>query len=209
MSEPDATTRTARGSWREFGSPDLPRPLLAALEAFAERGYDGTSIREIATRAGLSVPGLYHYHASKQALLADLMHRVMVDLLDRSHRALAEAGPSAGARFDAVVESLLRFHMYRREQAFVGSTEIRSLEPEARRSYIAQRDEQQAMVDAVVREGVESGEFHTDYPQDASRAVTTMCVAVATWYRPDGGLSADEIVRRYLTIARAAVGAGG
>ena len=99
--------------------------------------------------------------------------------------------------------------MFRREQAFVGSTEIRSLEPEARRSYIAQRDEQQAMVDLVVREGVESGAFHTAYPEDASRAVTTMCVAVATWYRPDGDLSADEIVRRYLTIARAAIGAGG
>src|SRR5690606_25412480 len=52
------------GSWRNYGPSTLPKPLEAALEAFAERGYDGTSIREIAARAGLSVPGLYHHYPS-------------------------------------------------------------------------------------------------------------------------------------------------
>jgi hypothetical protein len=37
------------------------RVLLAALECFVERGYHGTTIRQIATRGGVSAPGLYHY----------------------------------------------------------------------------------------------------------------------------------------------------
>ncbi len=44
------------------------RVLLAALECFVERGYHGTTIRQIANRAGVSVPGLYHHYASKLAL---------------------------------------------------------------------------------------------------------------------------------------------
>ena len=63
------------------------------------------------------------------------------------------------------------------------------------------------MIDAIVEEGVASGTFGTPFPKDASRAVTTMCVAVASWYRPDGALSPDEIVHRYLLVARSAVGA--
>lgn len=172
-----------------------------------EKGYDGASIREIASRAGLSVPGLYHHYPSKQALLVGLTNAVMRELLDRSHAAVAEAGPTPGERFDAVIESLLRFHMYRREQAFVASRETRSMEPESRKAYIALRDEQQEMLDDIVREGVAAGLFRTPFPEDASRAVVTMCVAVSTWYREDGPLSPDELVERYLAIARSTVGA--
>ncbi|MBC2642347.1 MULTISPECIES: TetR/AcrR family transcriptional regulator [unclassified Rhodococcus (in: high G+C Gram-positive bacteria)] len=199
---------TQRGSsWREYTDQGLPKVLAAALEAFVEKGYDGASIREIASRAGLSVPGLYHHYPSKQALLVGLTNVVMRDLLDRSRAAVAEAGPTPGERFDAVIECLLRFHMYRREQAFVASRETRSMEPESRQAYIALRDEQQEMLDDIVRDGVAAGLFRTPFPEDASRAVVTMCVAVSTWYREDGPLSPDELVERYLAIARSTVGA--
>ncbi|KXF54473.1 TetR family transcriptional regulator [Rhodococcus sp. SC4] len=199
---------TQRGSsWREYTDQGLSKVLAAALAAFVEKGYDGASIREIASRAGLSVPGLYHHYPSKQALLVGLTNAVMRELLDRTHAAVAEAGPTPGERFDAVIESLLRFHMYRREQAFVASRETRSMEPESRKAYIALRDEQQEMLDDIVREGVAAGLFRTPFPEDASRAVVTMCVAVSTWYREDGPLSPDELVERYLAIARSTVGA--
>ena len=199
---------TQRGSsWREYTDQGLSKVLAAALAAFVEKGYDGASIREIASRAGLSVPGLYHHYPSKQALLVGLTNAVMRELLDRSHAAVAEAGPTPGERFDAVIESLLRFHMYRREQAFVASRETRSMEPESRKAYIALRDEQQEMLDDIVREGVAAGLFRTPFPEDASRAVVTMCVAVSTWYREDGPLSPYELVERYLAIARSTVGA--
>ncbi|QSE93188.1 TetR family transcriptional regulator [Rhodococcus pseudokoreensis] len=196
-------------SWREYTDQGLSKVLAAALAAFVEKGYDGASIREIASRAGLSVPGLYHHYPSKQALLVGLTNVVMRDLLDRSRAAVSEAGPTPGERFDAVIESLLRFHMYRREQAFVASRETRSMEPESRQAYIALRDEQQEMLDDIVRDGVAAGHFRTPFPEDASRAVVTMCVAVSTWYREDGPLSPDELVDRYLAIARSAVGASG
>ncbi|MDH6280399.1 TetR/AcrR family transcriptional regulator [Prescottella agglutinans] len=201
------TSDSVPGSWRHYEATTLPGPLVAALEMFAERGYEGASIREVAAHAGLSVPGLYHHYPSKQALLAGLMRVVMSDLLDRTRRALAEAGPSPSEQFDAVVESLLRFHMFRREQAFVASTEMRSMEPEIRAEYVGMRDEQQRILDTIVAAGVADGSFRTRYPDDASRAVTTMCVAVASWYRPDGPLTPDELVERYLEIARGAVGA--
>lgn len=199
----------AAGDWRDYGESGLPAPLAAALTEFVQHGYHGTSVREIAARAGLSVPGLYYHYPSKQALLRGLLEQTMDELLARSEAAVAAAGDRPIEQFDAVVESLLRFHMYRRGQAFIGSTEIRSLDPDYRETYIGRRDRQQRMVDRIVAAGAEAGEFATPYPRDAARAVTVMCVGVSTWYRSDGDLAADELVRRNLRIARDIVGYSG
>ena len=75
---------TEPAGWRDYGATELPVPLAAALDTFAEHGYHGTSVREIASRANLSVPGLYHHYPSKQSLLQGLLERTMTDLLTRS-----------------------------------------------------------------------------------------------------------------------------
>lgn len=193
--------------WRTYEGTALSPALASALAQFVEQGYHGTSVRQVAAGAGLSVPGLYHHFPSKQALLVGIMDASMNELLDRSRSAESGAGSSPDDRFDAVVESLLLFHIHRRDVAFVCSTEIRSLDPENRSAYIAKRDAQQRMLDAIVADGVAAGRFDTPHPVDASRAVTTMCVGVATWYRPDGPLSPSELVAVYLDIARRTVGA--
>ena len=72
--------------WRKYDDAELPRVLEAALEAFAKHGYHGTSIRELASTAGLSVPGLYHHYPSKQDILVALLEDVMRDLVQRTPR---------------------------------------------------------------------------------------------------------------------------
>lgn len=200
MTSPEVT------DWRVYEAPALPRVLDAALRRFAEQGYHGTSIRDVASEAGLSVPGVYHHYRSKQEILLALMMAVMDELLERSAAALGSVADHPSARFDALVESLLRFHMFRRSQAFVASSEIRSLVPENRQRYVERRDEQQRMLDHVVTAGAEAGVFRTPYPLDAARAVATLCVGVASWYREDGELAPDELVRRHLVLARSLVG---
>lgn len=194
-------------AWREYGAPDLPRVLLAALDAFAEQGYHGTSIRELASRAQLSVPGLYHHYSSKQDILVDLLEAVMREVIDRSEAALAAAGPDSLSRFDALVECVLRFHMFRNQGAFVTSSELRSLTVVNRATIVGLRDHQQHLIDAAVEAGVADGTFATPYPKAASRAVTVLCTGVASWYRADGELSPDELVRRHLVLAHGLVGA--
>lgn len=192
--------------WRDYGTDGLPPLLAGALECFMEHGYHGTTIRQVAARTGLSVPGLYHHYPSKHALLVALSSYAMADLWTRSQQALAEAGPSVSDQFDYLVECLVLFHARRRELAFIAFSEIRSLDEQARGEHIAARDRQQRLMDAVVSQGVEAGIFSTPYPWEASTAVITMCTGVAQWFRPEGKLTPEDLALRYREIAASTVG---
>lgn len=192
--------------WRELGPDPLPAPLRAALDVFVRHGYHGASIRSIAEVAGLSVPGLYHHHPSKQALLAAVVEATMAEMLTNTRAAAEESDGSPVDRFDHIVEALARFHMARRDHAFVASTEMRSMDPEVRARHIAQRDEQQGLIEDAIRAGVDSGDFACPHPADAARAISSLCVSIASWYRPDGPLSPDEIVARHLGFAHGIAG---
>ncbi|RHW28469.1 TetR/AcrR family transcriptional regulator [Nocardioides immobilis] len=188
--------------WRDYDKAGLDPILEAALQVFAAKGYHGTTIRELAAAAGLSVAGLYHHYASKQDILFALVTSVMTDLLERVEGALEDSPPDVGSRFARVVECMLHFHLFQREAAFVASTELRSLEGSHRQEYVAMRDRVQAAIETQIVAGLDAGEFSTPFPHEAARAVATLCVGVASWYQPDGEHSPAEVTRRHLELAR-------
>lgn len=73
--------------------------LDAALDLFGERGFTGTSLRDVAERAGLSHPGLLHHFASKEALLAAVLQRR--DEVDRAR--VGSDGDDPDAMLDRLV----------------------------------------------------------------------------------------------------------
>ena len=194
--------------WRKYSENILPPLLQAALDSFVEHGYHGTTIRTVAARAKLSVPGLYHHYASKQALLVAIVQFAMEDLLVRSEDAVAEAGSSVEEQFRLLIECLALFHAHRSELAFIAASEIRSLEGESRTAHIKSRDKQQQMVDNIINQGMREGIFDAEHPKDTSRAIVTMCTGIAQWYRHDGELSPEELAIRYANIARMTLGVG-
>ncbi len=188
------------GAWREFPPLDLAAPLRGALLAFVELGYHGSTVRDIAQRAGLSVPGVYHHWPSKQHLLVALMELAMEDLLGRATQARSEVdGPTE--RLSRLVECLVLFHTYRRDLAFIGASEMRSIEEPDRTRIAGMRTHQQRMVDEEVEEGVRRRLFRTRRPRDASRAVVTMCVALPQWWSPDGPSTPEQTAAQYVEFA--------
>lgn len=198
---------SASEGWQDFSPPALRPALAAALACFMENGYHGTTIRQVATRAGLSVPGLYHHFPSKQALLVALDEEAMSELWSRSTAALADGPQAVLDRFDRLIRCLTLFHAHRGDLAFIALSEIRSLEGPARAEHIAARDGQQALLSRILDEGVAAGIFDAPHPRETSRAITTMCTGVAQWYRIDGELTPEELADRYGRLCRLTAGA--
>ncbi|WP_060650263.1 hypothetical protein [Rhodococcus pyridinivorans] len=92
-------------------------------------------------------------------------------------------------------------------EALVGASEIRSLDEVGRRLVITLRDHQEQLFRDVVDRGIIERSFTTPYPREAARAIINMGCSIATWYRPGGELSPDELADRYATLALETVGA--
>lgn len=201
-----STPSTGSGRVRVSGRK---RILTAALVAFCEVGYQATSVRDIARRSDVSVPGLYHHFASKYDILLTLVRGVMDDLIAETTRAVAASGPDPMERLGAAVEAHVQFHTERAQESFIGNTELRSLEPPEHAEIVALRDRQQAIFGSLVAEGVAAGRMHVDSVHGATRAIVSMCTSVATWYRPHGSMTSASVARQYRSYALAIVSAGG
>src|SRR5437867_2717131 len=90
---PTARTRSTCGPSRATNCADMTaapdaraRVLDAAVELFAQHGYDGTSVSQVITKAGVAKGGFYHHFASKESLL----YEVYGDLIGRQLATLDE-----------------------------------------------------------------------------------------------------------------------
>ncbi|MFT4287945.1 TetR/AcrR family transcriptional regulator [Nocardioides sp.] len=175
--------------------------LGAAIDNFTTLGYHGTSMRDIARSASMTVASIYHYFPSKQEILQEIMVSTMNDVIALTRAELLSAGSDPAEQLEALVHAWILFHTSRQAEALIGSSELRSLEPDGRAVVVRLRDEQERMFRDVIRRGVELGVFRTAYPRDAARAVINMGYSVATWYHEGGGVSPEEMAHRYVDIA--------
>src|SRR5262245_1392068 len=93
-----------------------------------EDGYDGASMRDIASRAGVSVAALYYHFPSKQDLLRVFLDEAHDVILARLDRRLAAAGPDAVDRLDVVVATLIASNLHDEFARLAASVALRDYE---------------------------------------------------------------------------------
>jgi len=91
MAAPEKEARAPRA--RMTGTERRQQLIEIAKSLFAERGYDGTSIEEIAQRANVSKPVVYEHFGGKEGLYAVVVDREVRSLLDRIAAALTAGHP--------------------------------------------------------------------------------------------------------------------
>ncbi|KAF0845253.1 TetR family transcriptional regulator [Nocardia caishijiensis] len=195
----DPVDGTAR-AWREFPRLDIDPVLAAAIAAFVETGYHGATMRSIARRAGMSVPGVYHHYRDKQELLVRALDLTMDELHWRV--GAARRGADTGRdRVTRVVEALALFHTHRRELAFIGASEMRSLNPANRQRITASRNEIQHILDLDIDTALAENDRTAENARAAGRAIATMCTALPQWFRLDGPATPEQIATDYADFA--------
>jgi AcrR family transcriptional regulator len=202
-----STEMAARAvDWRSSPGVELTPILESALEAFNEHGYDGTTVRDIAQRVGVSVPALYYHHANKEAILYDLLDAAIEYLHAQTALALEDAGPSPVQRFLNLVECIVLYVAHVTKLAHLDA-EIRSLSSDRRAEYSVKRHHVETLLQQTIEDGIQAGDFDVRSARDVARALLGMFQAIAIWYRPDGELTPEELAVRYLDIAAHTVGA--
>ncbi|MCX5556454.1 TetR/AcrR family transcriptional regulator [Streptomyces sp. NBC_00038] len=206
MSTAEETAGGETQPWAEV-TPDAARRLLvAAVEAFAERGYHATTTRDIAGRAGMSPAALYIHYKTKEELLhriSRIGHDRAVDIL----RTAAEGDGSAAERLSDAVRSFVRWHAAQHTTARVVQYELDALGPEARAEIVALRRQTDASVRGIIQDGVAAGEFDVPDVPGTTLAVLSLCIDVARWFNVNGLRTPDEVGALYADLVLRMVGA--
>jgi AcrR family transcriptional regulator len=181
--------------------PEGPRRriLEAALGLFAEKGFAGASIRDIATAAGIRSASLYAHYATKEQILADL---VLIGHEDHHARLrAAAAGADPVARLAALMDAHVRWHAEHPRLAIVANAELHALSAELGAESLALRDASTELLVGVIRDGTEQGVFAPADVWMAAAAVGGMGIRVANWFAPDSNYSVDEVATAYANFA--------
>lgn len=168
---------------------------------FSAKGFNGASMRDIATEAGTSLSNLYNYFPSKGYLLAQVLLDTGTELFERLRTAVEAAGDDAAEQLAAAVGAYVGFITDRPQASIVGISEIRYLDGPAREDVTAVRDRTEKIFRDILEQGVGQGRFGTGFPRDAARAIVTMCAGMSNWYRPDGPLGREGLTARYVDFA--------
>jgi AcrR family transcriptional regulator len=168
-----------------------------AARLFAEKGYHGTSIGDLAKAMGVQKGSLYAHIASKH----DLLYETMRDGADAFHAAL-DAIPEQ-LRATEKIRLALRGHLHvvaeQLDVATVFVREWRYLEGAQRDEIVAERRRYEERIRALFREGRELGELRTDL-DDATAALLTLSAVnwAYTWLQ--AGRDTDELADRFYAL---------
>ncbi len=173
-----------------------------ASELFHANGYAATSVRDIAKALDIQGASLYAHVASKEDVLWSIVDRAATTFEGAAESAVAEAaGTDPVDRLAALVEAHVEVVTADPQRSSVFLTEWRHLSAERRAAIAARRDAYEARFRTTIEDGIAVGAFGATDVALAATFVLTALNGIATWYRPDGRLTADRIADHYVDLA--------
>ncbi|MFC6705303.1 TetR/AcrR family transcriptional regulator [Flexivirga alba] len=182
------------------------RLLDAARDAFAAKGFHGTTTRDIAAAAGMSPAAVYVHHRTKESLL----FAISLDGHQATLRALADAAAGEaepGGRLAAMVRRLVLGHVLDHTMARVVNYELAALTPEHRVIIDALRHDIQQSIRTALVDGVETGAFDCVDVGMTTNAIMGMSIDVARWYDERDAWQPERIAEHGARMALRMAGA--
>ncbi|WP_405057110.1 TetR/AcrR family transcriptional regulator [Kribbella sp. NBC_01505] len=184
--------------WEHVEPAAARRLLRGAIDAFAERGFQATTTRDIASRAGMSPAALYVHYPSKERLLFEISlhgHNAALEVL----RSADQDGAPAD-RLRALVAAFTAWHARHHTIAHVVQYELGALAPEHLAEVATIRRAISTQIEQVLADGVQDGSFAVPDLPGTTLAVLSLAIDVARWYTPHRG-DPDALGKLYADLA--------
>jgi AcrR family transcriptional regulator len=196
MPEPASVPRRGRGR----PGYDQATVLRRAIDLFNRKGYEGTSIADLAAELGFSKSAIYHHVPGKEHLLAQALDEALDELTAVVRDAQDTSGGTAYQRLRSVVGRSARV-LAAHQPAVTLLLRVRgnsAVEKEA----LARRRWIDAQLAQLVRAAAAEGTIRDDLPPElVSRLIFGMVNSLVEWFRPDGEMTAPAVADAITAIA--------
>lgn len=190
---------TIRSNSRGRPGHDLDSLLRTAALVFHERGYDSTSMEDLAKRLGITKSAIYHHVSGKEELLRLTVNRA----LDALSAVIEEPESLEGPAISRLRHALRRsVQVLVDEQPFVTVLLRLRGNSKVERQALARRRDIDGFLSGLVTAAEREGSIRPDLdPALTSRLLFGLVNSLIEWYRPRKGLSADELADAVAKLA--------
>jgi AcrR family transcriptional regulator len=171
----------------------------AAVNLFLEKGFQETSMREIAEAAGMGKSSLYDYYRTKDEILVFVIEEQLARLTKQA-TAIARLSIPPDARLRQIMDLHLRLLQADKNMLWWLTIESRRLKPESQRRIQEKRYAYQDLVRSIIQEGIATGCFRQVNPLLAARLLINSLLSILYTSRPTGSAEAmlDDAVLIFL-----------
>ena len=167
--------------------------LSNAARLFREKGFERTSLKEIAEACNMLPGSLYYHYSTKEALLVELMRRGVALVTAEVESAYASSDDPV-ERLRLCINAHLRALLVDSDAVYVLLFEWRALGPEAREEIIELRDQYESLWAEILETMIEQGVIRKNVDGRLLRLIGLGALNwVATWFDPSGAHSLDAI----------------
>lgn len=179
--------------------------LKSATILFKEKGYHGTTIRDIAEMSGMLSGSLYAHIRTKEDLLFEITNEVADHFLSRLEGVVVQA-LSPVSKFKQGLISHIQVVEEHWDAASVFSHEWRALGDERRAVIQRKRDDYEALWARIFEEGVSAGMFYGDHVRFARIVTLSVANWSYQWYRPGGPRTAEQVAEELAEVLLRGIG---
>ncbi len=176
--------------------------IQAATELFAQAGYVGTSLRDVAEKCGMTKAALYYHYPDKESLLKSVVETRMNRLNALMEQSLDACGSDDPlVRMRAFLLACARHIDENRAGWVVGARIFWSIEAIADRTEMVKlRDRFEAMLMTEIERAMDSGQFRRENPRMVTLLMLSWLNYLPRWHKPGGRLSAEEVADEFLRM---------
>jgi AcrR family transcriptional regulator len=175
--------------------------LKTAAGVFAERGFHGASMRDIAARLGVRQAAIYYYFPSKTAILEAICREGITAFVERLG-AIASAALPVEEKIRRAIRAHLEPMIEQRFYVHAFLFQRRELPKTARRPLDAQAHAYEALWRTLIEDGQRAGAIAKSLdPALTALAILGMCNTVARWSRNAGAFGLDRVADEFARFA--------
>jgi len=166
--------------------------LDTSAKLFREKGYEATTMRDIATEMDMEAASLYHHIKSKEQILEEICF-TMADKLIISIKDVNDIYFNAAERLQSVIKNHIEILTGHPDYSIVFLHEWRSLQEPRLAEFKALRDKYENELKAIIADGINEDIFEDVDQKFASLSILSTLNWVPEWYRANGGMSPAQI----------------